>query len=689
MRMPVLLLGVLFASVAAAASAETPSGSKEADVFRDDVARLLDRHRGRVCAAVKNLKTGESFTWNADEVMPTASLIKLPVMIEAYRQIDAGRLDPNKTLTLTDEERVPGSGVLTDHFSPGVKLPLRDAIRLMIAYSDNTATNMVVEQIGIDATAKLMKKLGHPETQLHSKVWRRDLSVAPERSNKYGLGSTTASDMVALLTELYEKRVASETSCEAMIGHLRACQGDNQVRRYLPDTVTVGNKTGAVSNTRTDAGVIESKAGDIVYCLLTTDNEDKSWTDENEAELLGAEFGRLAYAYFAGEADAPVAAAARVLSIGDDGRLVEDLQRTVNAKLDEDDRIGVDGDFGPATEGAVKKFQLSAGLESTGKVDVATWRALGPIVEEDDPLPSSGELEPLAELAAVDPLDGPPIVTCKAYAIADGETGKLLWGYNDAEPRDPASTTKVMTAYTVLKVAEQDPSVLDEEMTFSQAADDTSGSTSDVRAGEKLTVRQCLYGLMLPSGNDASVALAEHFGSRANLDGDDGDDDDDTEDDDTPIAEFIEAMNDHAERLGMEESHFENTHGLTAEGHKLSARDLVKLVVAAREIALFREITGTRRESATLDSVAGYQREVIWNNSNRLLGIEGFDGVKTGTTGAAGACLASTGVRDGKRLIVVVLGSSCSDARYADSRNLYRWAWSQLLAGEGESDAKE
>ncbi|MEQ8847702.1 serine hydrolase [Botrimarina sp.] len=709
MTKPLPMLALLLAC--ALATAEDSKGDpSESDVLQKEIASLFDRHRGRVAAAVKNLQTGESYEWNADRVMPTASLIKLPVMIEAYRRVDAGELSLDKQLTLAEEDKVPGSGVLTEHFSAGVKLPLRDAIHLMIVYSDNTATNLVIDQIGIGSTTELMDELGYPETRLNAKVWRRDLSIAPERSKEYGLGSTTAAEVVGLLTELYGKEVASDESCDAMLGHLRACQDDKKVRRFLPDGVKVANKTGAVSESRTDAGVIESKAGPIAYCLLTTDNDDTGWSDENEAELLAAEFGRRVYAHFVGDTDEDAVPAARVLAVGDDGDLVADLQRTVNAKLDEKDRIGVDGDFGPATEGAVKKFQEQAGLEPSGRVDMATWRALGPLVEEDDPPPSSAEPAPLAELEPADPLDGPPVVTCKAYAIADGDTGEVLWGYNDAEPRDPASTTKIMTAYTVLKLAEKDPSVLDEEIVFTKAADDTSGSTSDVRAGEKLTVRQCLYGLMLPSGNDASVALAEHFGERAEPDDDDDDDDDDKdeeeegdeedeededddddddEDDDSPLAEFIEAMNDHAELLGMDESHFENTHGLTADGHQLSARDLVKLVHAARQLPLFREITGTRRESATLDSVTGYQRNVVWNNTNRLLGIEGFDGVKTGTTGRAGACLASTGVRDGKRLIVVVLGSSCSDARYADSRNLYRWAWQELLSGDGDPNDQQ
>jgi D-alanyl-D-alanine carboxypeptidase (penicillin-binding protein 5/6) len=103
----------------------------------------------------------------------------------------------------------------------------------------------------------------------------------------------------------------------------------------------------------------------------------------------------------------------------------------------------------------------------------------------------------------------------------------------------------------------------------------------------------------------------------------------------------------------------------------------VKLARAALELPLFRQITSTRQHGTTVTGKGGYQRNLVWKNTNRLLGIEGYQGVKTGTTGAAGACLVAHGERDGRELIVVVLGSTSSDARYVDARNLFRWAWIQ------------
>ena len=93
----------------------------------------------------------------------------------------------------------------------------------------------------------------------------------------------------------------------------------------------------------------------------------------------------------------------------------------------------------------------------------------------------------------------------------------------------------------------------------------------------------------------------------------------------------------------------------------------------------------TPQHGYTLDSVAGYQRNILWRNTNQLLRTEGYDGIKTGTTNAAGNCIVSTGERDGRRIIVVVLGAPSTEGRYADSRNLYRWAWKDLLKIEGDS----
>jgi D-alanyl-D-alanine carboxypeptidase (penicillin-binding protein 5/6) len=355
----------------------------------------------------------------------------------------------------------------------------------------------------------------------------------------------------------------------------------------------------------------------------------------------------------------------RMLRPGDSGQAVEDLQRRLNAMLDPSPLLSVDGDFGPATRQAVARFQESQGLESTGLADIATIEALGREPEGAPvPPPEVVNAAPV-EKAPADPLDGPPFVTAKAWVVADGETGTVIAGSNQDEPRPMASTTKIMTALVVLRQAKVDDAPLDEVVTFSRHADDTAGSTSGVRAGESLPARELLYGLLLPSGNDASVALAEHFGGRLG-DAAEGD----------AVARFVAEMNRLAAQLGLRQTHFANTHGLPADDHHASARDLAELTAVALSDPRFARIVATPRRGAHLDGPDG-GRNVVWTNTNTLLGIEGYDGVKTGTTNAAGACLIASARRDGRHLIVVILGADSSEARYVDARNLFRWAWGQ------------
>ena len=644
------------------------------------LAPAIKAHRGDVAIAVKHLKLGDSYEHNAEKPMPTASLIKFPVMVAVYDAVQKGNLSLDDMIELKKEDKVPGSGILTAHFSPGAKIPLRDAIHLMIVYSDNTATNLVLDKLGLATTNEFMDSLGCPETRIHSKVFRADTSIAPDRSKRFGLGSTTARDMVALTELLHSHKLVSKQASQQMLDHMFACDDKKKVPRSLPTGTRVAHKTGSVNASRTDAGIMETPSGPIAFCILTTNNEDQSWTEDNEGDLFCAEIGSAIYQFFNSKGAAPVAPVARTLQMGAEGELVVALQRTLNARITPSPGIGVDGDFGPETEGAVKRFQKQEGLEATGIVETDTWKALGPLIMEEQPAPEPAVVNAAKhEKSPPDPLDGPPFVTCKAWAILDGTSGEFLAGGQQDEKRDPASTTKIMTAFLVTSLAEKDPNVLEEIVTFSERADNTSGSTSAVKAGEQLPVGELLYGLLLPSGNDASVALAEHFGERLA---------DKVEGNGEPVAPydgFIQAMNRAAKEIDMKSTRFNNPHGLPSAGHQTTARDLATLAFAAFKQPLFRKIVSTPQHGTTVDSVSGYQRNVVWKSTNQLLRIGGYDGIKTGTTGAAGACLVSSGERNGRRLIVAVLGATSTDSRYTDTRNLFRWAWKDLLKLGGDN----
>jgi D-alanyl-D-alanine carboxypeptidase (penicillin-binding protein 5/6) len=263
-----------------------------------------------------------------------------------------------------------------------------------------------------------------------------------------------------------------------------------------------------------------------------------------------------------------------------------------------------------------------------------------------------------------DRLDGPPAVTAKGWAVADGRTGAILASADPPEPLAIASTSKIMTAWLVLKLAAGDAKVLDETVTFSTKAFQTGGTSAKLKAGEKLPARELLYGLLLPSGNDAAVALAEHFGDRFRTP---------EKADQEPFAAFVAEMNREAAALKMTGTRYLDPHGLGL--NRSTPRDLAVLAATALKNERFRAMVGARRHSCTVTAADGTTRPVVWDNTNRLLGIEGYDGVKTGTTNAAGYCLVASARREGEHRIVVVLGATSNDGRYADARNLFRWGW--------------
>jgi D-alanyl-D-alanine carboxypeptidase (penicillin-binding protein 5/6) len=272
----------------------------------------------------------------------------------------------------------------------------------------------------------------------------------------------------------------------------------------------------------------------------------------------------------------------------------------------------------------------------------------------------------------------PPAVTAKGWAVLDGRTAELLAGHNADEPLKAASTTKVMCARVVLRLAAADPKVLDEVVTVSKLADDTPGSTADVRAGESLPVRDLLYGLLLPSGNDAGNALAEHFNARldppdaalvkaAGLDPDRL----------ATRVHFVAEMNREAARLGLKRTTYRIPYGDGGDekARTTTPRELGRLAWEALKDERFRKVVGTREYECEVRTPGGGTRVAKWTNTNKLLAKDGYDGVKTGTTTVAGSCLVSSGRKGADHLIVVVLGSKADADRYADTEALFRWAW--------------
>jgi beta-lactamase class A len=169
----------------------------------------------------------------------------------------------------------------------------------MIAVSDNTATNLVLDKIGIGATARRMESWGFPDTKINAKSFRGSTtSVFPERTKRFGLGSTTAREMVEILARLQAGKFVSPEACKEMLELLKKCDDNAKFPRFLPESIKVAHKSGSLSDARTDGGILYLRSGPVALCVLTAENEDKRWVIDNAGNLFCARVAQAVYQYF-------------------------------------------------------------------------------------------------------------------------------------------------------------------------------------------------------------------------------------------------------------------------------------------------------------------------------------------------------------------------------------------------------
>ncbi len=174
----------------------------------------------------------------------------------------------------------------------------------MMVFSDNTATNLVLDKIGVAGTSQRMAAWGFPSTRLNAKVYKgATTSIDPEATKKYGLGSTTARDMVGLLEKLHKGDVANPALCKEMIGHMKKCDDATKLKRFLPEGIEVAHKTGSVSDAKTDAGILYLPTGPVAVCVLTAKNADKSFKADSAGNILIGQIGKEIYQHFTAKAE--------------------------------------------------------------------------------------------------------------------------------------------------------------------------------------------------------------------------------------------------------------------------------------------------------------------------------------------------------------------------------------------------
>ncbi|NLY56977.1 MAG: D-alanyl-D-alanine carboxypeptidase [Gammaproteobacteria bacterium] len=273
---------------------------------------------------------------------------------------------------------------------------------------------------------------------------------------------------------------------------------------------------------------------------------------------------------------------------------------------------------------------------------ISTAALLAPVVVAQTPQPQP---QPQASAPLMPPA---PTVAASSYLLIDADSGKVLVEHNADTPLPPASLTKMMTSYIASMEILRGQLKESDEVLVSEKAWRMGGSKMFIEVGNRVPLIDLLRGVIIQSGNDASVAVAEHIAGSEEA--------------------FADLMNSHAQRLGMSNSHFENATGLPGENHVSSARDMAIMAKAIIEddpehYSLYKE------------------KEFVWNgirqpNRNLMLWRDStVDGLKTGHTDEAGYCLVASAKRDGMRLISVVMGTASEQARAAETQKLLTWGF--------------
>src|SRR5688572_7943572 len=275
-------LAILLVLVPSSVYAQTGTDSTLDKRVRSEVALF----KGKVNLFAKNLDTGAIYNLNGDEPVPTASTIKLAVMVEAFARVAENKAKWTDELVLTEEKKVGGAGILQE-FGDGLRLTLRDGVTLMMTLSDNTATNLVIDALTADAVNARMESLGLKETRLMRRVFRGGESAEgrKEENKRFGLGRTTPHEMVTIMEKLERGEIINPAASKDMIELMKREQGTNGIWRGQW-RVPKATKSGALDTLRSNVGLMYHPRGRIALAITCNEMPEVNWTVDNPALLL-------------------------------------------------------------------------------------------------------------------------------------------------------------------------------------------------------------------------------------------------------------------------------------------------------------------------------------------------------------------------------------------------------------------
>jgi beta-lactamase class A len=284
--------------------------ASDSAAFMQEITRLEQEYGGHLGFAAKNLATGEVVRYRGSERFPTASVVKLPVMAAFYHLVAQKAVDPMHRITLKADDVKSGSTFLENVF-PGLSLTVLDAVKMMIIVSDNTATNLVVENLGPNHEARLravndfLDGKGLKNIRFLNPPGSFKTKQRTPDATRYGIGVSTPDDMVVLLEGLYRRTLVDSASCAAMIGIMEQLPDKDMVPRFLPaagcKSLEVAHKTGSLNEVKADVGLVLSDRINFAIAVFVDKHPDHRDEVENRAVLLIANVARAVWNHFTGD----------------------------------------------------------------------------------------------------------------------------------------------------------------------------------------------------------------------------------------------------------------------------------------------------------------------------------------------------------------------------------------------------
>lgn len=286
-----VLLALLSACAATAQTTPNGAGTGAVTSFaRADTSRLrrtldslANAHAGVVGYSVRNIDTGEAFQLRGDETFPTASLIKVSLLVTLFDMVEKGEIALDDPIRVLKVDKVPGSGIL-QFLHDDIEITVGDAAWLMSTISDNTATNLLIDKVAIRRSWQKMEALGLPHTKLHSKSFLRMTSVAMDSSVKYGLGVTTPNEMAQLFGLMAQGKAVSASADSTMLDILEHNTYSAMLPRLIPG-VRIAHKDGETDQVRTNCGLMRLQSR-VALCVMTRENQDRRWIVDNSAQVM-------------------------------------------------------------------------------------------------------------------------------------------------------------------------------------------------------------------------------------------------------------------------------------------------------------------------------------------------------------------------------------------------------------------